>query len=140
MTNVKEVKLDPVLLEEVEAHAAAQGAEVEEVLNGLIRVGLDTELAGSTFDRLESLERRLADQQALLNIIGPGVLGTQRIIAHWATKSRDVQTSEETLMAELVSVGYEEFALQASRVGVLVPIGPVVGLDVQPESGEGKEA
>jgi hypothetical protein len=41
--------------------------------------------------------------------MGPSTLGTQRLLAHWAARDGGVKVSEDELLAEVRSVGADEW-------------------------------
>ena len=47
---------------------------------------------------------------AVIDALGPGVLGLVRLLAHWAAKSGGLKVSEDELLAEVWSVGASEWA------------------------------
>ena len=44
-----------------------------------------------------------------LDILGPPTLGTQRLLAHWAAREGSVKVSEDELLAEVRTVGADEW-------------------------------
>jgi hypothetical protein len=61
--------------------------------------------------RSESIRECLAVESVrlLLELLGPPTFGTQRLLAHWATRDRAVKVSEEELMAEVRVVSADEW-------------------------------
>jgi hypothetical protein len=47
--------------------------------------------------------------RVVLELLGPSTLGTQRLLAHWATRDGAVKVSEDELLAEVRSVGADEW-------------------------------
>ena len=47
--------------------------------------------------------------RVLIELLGPPTLGTQRLLAHWASRDGAVKVSEEELMAELRIVSADEW-------------------------------
>jgi hypothetical protein len=45
----------------------------------------------------------------LLELLGPPTFGTQRLLAHWASRDRAVKVSEDELMAEVRIVSADEW-------------------------------
>ena len=110
----EEMVLPDELAPEIEGIATLLGRSRVEMIRDLLLMGVDSMTAGSTQDRLEALETMLADATARLDLIGAAVVGTQRLLAMWATKS-DLKIPEEDLQAELESVGAMDWELLLAR-------------------------
>ncbi len=98
-------RVPPDLVREIEAHAkrsgtirhreGVPGGRVEEILGAIESVRLLLEL-----------------------VVGPPTLGTQRLLAHWASRDGAVKVSEDELMAEVRVVSadeWEQAVAQAER-------------------------
>jgi hypothetical protein len=59
--------------------------------------------------------RRDRKRPSLLELLGPPTFGTQRLLAHWATRDRAVKVSEEELMAEVRGPSRQRGRMGASR-------------------------
>ena len=46
----------------------------------------------------------------LVDLLGPPTLGTQRLLAHWASRGGGVKVNEDGLLAEVRAVGADEWA------------------------------
>src|SRR5581483_3606561 len=86
--HVMKVELPDSLVAELEEMASGQGTSLEELSADLLRVGVDVSLGGSTLERLEAVERSLLAMNVRLGLIGPLVIGTQRLLTMWSTKSK----------------------------------------------------
>jgi hypothetical protein len=51
-----------------------------------------------------------------VELLGPSTLGTQRLLAHWAARDGDVRVSEDELLAEVRSVGADEWEQAIAEV------------------------
>jgi hypothetical protein len=49
------------------------------------------------------------DEASTDELLGPSTLGTQRLLAHWAARDGGVKVSEDELLAEVRSVGADEW-------------------------------
>jgi hypothetical protein len=128
------MEIEDSLMREVEDISRVQGTSTEQMLQDLIRMGFDALLAGSTLARLETLERMLGSAIGRLDVMGPGVVGTQRLLTMWASRS-DLSLGEEELQQELDSVGAVEWDLQLARRRLL-STDPLSSEHDQPEAQE----
>jgi hypothetical protein len=96
---------------EIEAHAKRSGTTRSEAIRECLAVGLETiqHRDGVPAGRVEELLGAIESVRLLLELLGPPTLGTQRILAHWATRDRAVKVSEEELMAEVRVVSADEW-------------------------------
>ena len=62
-------------------------------------------------DRLRgpSGQRPNAQRSDAIALLGPPTLGTQRLLAHWAARDGGVKVSEDELLAEVRTVGADEW-------------------------------
>jgi hypothetical protein len=56
-----------------------------------------------------------------VELLGPPTLGTQRLLAHWATRDGGVKVSEDELLAELRAVGADEWEQAISEAERALP-------------------
>jgi hypothetical protein len=66
--------------------------------------------------RVEEVLGAIESVRLLLELLGPPTFGTQRILAHWATRDRALKVSEEELMAEVRVVSADEWEQAVSDV------------------------
>jgi len=59
--------------------------------------------------RVEELVGALDAIRMTLDILGPPTLGTQRLLAHWASREGSVRVSEDELLAEVRVAGADEW-------------------------------
>jgi hypothetical protein len=59
--------------------------------------------------RVGELLGAIESVRLLLELLGPSTLGTQRLLAHWATRDSAVKISEDELLAEIRSIGADEW-------------------------------
>jgi hypothetical protein len=104
-------RVPPALVREIEAHAKRSGTTRSEAIRECLAVGIETiqHRDGVPAGRIEELLGAIESVRLLLELIGPPTFGTQRILAHWATRDRAVKVSEEELMAEVRVVSADEW-------------------------------
>ena len=104
-------RITPALLREIEAHAKRSGTTRSEVIRECLAVGIDTvrHHDGVPGGRVEELLGAIESVRLLLELLGPPTFGTQRLLAHWASRDGTVNVSEEELMAELRNVSADEW-------------------------------
>ncbi len=117
------VRLDDGLQERVAAYADREGLTLGEATSALIYLGLEfaeRQRTGLKED-IEDLQRELRDLRQMVDVIGPAALGTQRILAHWASQTGGLRVSEDELLAEGQLVADEEWQGQLAERGLLSP-------------------
>src|SRR5262249_27518363 len=99
------------LVREIEAHAKRTGTTRSEAIRECLSVGIDTirHRDGVPGGRVEELLGAIESVRLLLELLGPPTLGTQRLLAHWASRDGAVKVSEEELIAELRNVSADEW-------------------------------
>jgi len=102
-------RIPPALVREIEAHATRSGTTRSEAIRECLAVGIETVQEGVPAGRVEELLGAIESVRLLLELLGPPTFGTQRILAHWATRDRAVKVSEEELMAEVRVVSADEW-------------------------------
>ena len=104
-------RVPPALVREIEAHAKRSGTTRSEAIRECLAVGIETiqHQDGVPAGRVEELLGAIESVRLLLELLGPPTFGTQRILAHWATRDRAVKVSEEELMAEVRVVSADEW-------------------------------
>jgi hypothetical protein len=76
-----------------------------------LTVGIETirNRDGVPGGRVEEVLGAIESVRLLLELLGPPTFGTQRLLAHWATRDRTMKVSEEELMAEVRVVSADEW-------------------------------
>ena len=104
-------RVPPALVREIEAHAKSMGATRSEAIRECLGVGIETIRGrdGISRGRVDELLGAIESVRVALELLGPSTLGTQRLLAHWATRDGAVKVSEDELLAEVRSVGADEW-------------------------------
>ncbi len=104
-------RIPPDLVREIEAHAKHNGTTRSEAIRECLSVGIETicHRDGVPGGRVEELLGTIESVRLLLELLGPPAFGTQRLLAHWASRDGTVKVSEEELMAELRNVSADEW-------------------------------
>lgn len=102
-------RLPPALVREIEAHA--KGAARSDAIRELLGLGLETIRGrdGVPGGRVEEVLGAIESVRLAVELLGPSTLGTQRLLAHWAARDAGVKVSEDELLAEVRSVGADEW-------------------------------
>src|SRR5439155_1065008 len=104
-------RVPPGLVREIEAHAKRSGSTRSEAIRECLAVGIETSRhrEGVPGGRVDELLGAIESVRLLLEMLGPPTFGTQRLLAHWASRDGAVKVSEEELMAELRNVSADEW-------------------------------
>lgn len=104
-------RVPPDLVREIEAHAKRSGTTRSEAIRECLAIGIETirHREGVPGGRVEELLGAIESVRLLLEILGPPTFGTQRLLAHWASRDRAVKVSEDELMAEVRVVSADEW-------------------------------
>jgi len=104
-------RVPPELVREIEAHAKRSGTTRSEAIRECLAVGIETirDRDGVPGGRVEELLGAIESVRLLLEILGPPTLGTQRLLAHWASRDRAVKVEEDELLAEVRVVSADEW-------------------------------
>jgi len=104
-------RIPPDLVREIDAHAKGNGTTRSEAIRECLAVEIETirNRDGVPGGRVEELLGAIESVRLLLELLGPPTFGTQRLLAHWATRDRAVKVSEEELMAEVRVVSADEW-------------------------------
>jgi hypothetical protein len=113
-------RIPPDLVREIEAHAKRSGTTRSEAIRECLGVGIETirHREGVPGGRVEEILGAIESVRLLLELLGPPTFGTQRLLAHWASRDRAVRVSEDELMAEVRIVSadeWEEAVVDAER-------------------------
>jgi hypothetical protein len=90
---------------------SAPGTTRSDAIRECLAIGIETirERDGVPRGRVEELLGAIEGVRILLELLGPPTLGTQRLLAYWAARDRAVNVSEDELMAEVRTVGADEW-------------------------------
>jgi hypothetical protein len=104
-------RIPPDLVREIEAQAKRSGTTRSEALRECLAVGIETirHREGVPGGRVEEILGAIESVRVLLELLGPPTFGTQRLLAHWASRDRAVRVSEDELMAEVRIVSADEW-------------------------------
>jgi Arc/MetJ-type ribon-helix-helix transcriptional regulator len=104
-------RLPPALVREIEAHAKGAGATRSDAIRELLGLGLETIRGrdGVPGGRVEEVLGAIESVRLAVELLGPSTLGTQRLLAHWAARDGGVKVNEDELLAEVRSVGADEW-------------------------------
>jgi hypothetical protein len=104
-------RVPPGLVREIEAHAKSSGTTRSEAIRECLAVGIETirNRDGVPGGRVEEVLGAIESVRLLLELLGPPTFGTQRLLAHWASRDGAVKVSEEELMAEVRVVSADEW-------------------------------
>src|SRR6266571_8455066 len=110
-------RVPPDLVREIEAHAKRNGTTRSEAIRECLAVGIETirHRDGVPGGRVEELLGAIESVRLLLELLGPPTFGTQRLLAHWASRDRAVKVSEDELMAEVRVVSADEIGRASCR-------------------------
>jgi hypothetical protein len=105
------VKVDIALRREIDAYAEAQGVSRSRAASRLLAIARDAirEREGVPGSRADELLEALDGLRASVDILGPPTFGILRLLAHWATHGGGVKVNEDELLAELRTVGADEW-------------------------------
>src|SRR5260370_42608892 len=96
------IRLDASLQGRIGAYAARESMTPGEALSALLYLGLEFAERQRTGLRedIEDLQREVRDLRQMIDVLGAGALGTQRILCHWAAQTGGLRVSEDALLPE----------------------------------------
>jgi hypothetical protein len=105
------VKVDAALRREIDAYAEAHGVSRSRAAGHYLAIARETihEREGVPAGRADELMEAVDGLRAAVDILGPPTFGMLRLLAHWASQGGTVKVSEDELLAELRSVGADEW-------------------------------
>jgi hypothetical protein len=105
------LKVDAELRREIDAYAAAHGVSRSRAAGHFLSIARDAirEREGVPGSRADELLEAVDGLRAAVDILGPPTFGMLRLLAHWASQGGGVKVSEDELLAELRSVGADEW-------------------------------
>lgn len=104
-------RIPPALVREIESHAKRAGTTRSDAIRECLAVGMETVRGreGVPGGRVEELLGAIESVRVAVELLGPPTLGTQRLLAHWAARDGGVKVSEDELLAEVRTVGADEW-------------------------------
>lgn len=104
-------RVPPALVREIEGHAKRTGTTRSEAIRECLAVGMETlrSREGVPGGRVEELLGAIESVRVLVELLGPPALGTQRLLAHWASRDGAVKVNEDELLAEVRLVSADEW-------------------------------
>ena len=105
------LKVDAALRCEIDAYAEAQGLTRFRAANHYLAIARETirEREGVPSGRADELMEAVDGLRAVMDILGPPTFGMLRLLAHWSTEAGGVKVNEDELLAELRTVGVDEW-------------------------------
>jgi hypothetical protein len=128
------LKVDVALRREIDAYAEAHGITRSRAAAHYLSIARETlrEREGVPGSRADELLEALDGLRAAVDILGPPTCGLLRLLAHWATHGGGLKVNEDELLAELRTVGadeWEQAVAEAERD--LHPTPPVNGKEAR---------
>ena len=105
------VKIDAALRREIDAYAEAHGVSRSRAAGHYLAIARETirEREGVPSGRADELLEAVDGLRAAVDILGPPTFGMLRLLAHWASHGGGVKVNEDELLAELRTVGADEW-------------------------------
>jgi hypothetical protein len=105
------LKVDAALRNEIDAYAEAHGITRSRAANHYLAIARETirEREGVPSGKADELMEAVDGLRAAIDILGPPTFGMLRLLAHWSTRGGGVKVSEDELLAELRTVGADEW-------------------------------
>lgn len=105
------VKVDAALRREIDAYAEAHGVSRSRAASHYLAIARETirEREGVPGGRADELMEAVDGLRAAMDILGPPTFGMLSLLAHWATQAGGVKVNEDELLAELRTVGADEW-------------------------------
>lgn len=116
--------LDEMTTARLASLAETEGIRVGEALAMALHVGLEfcESHTVERRDRLEEMASEIRDIKACLHLAGRAALGSNLLLAHWASRSGGVRVNEEELSRELEAVGRSRWTAQLAALGIPCPV------------------
>jgi len=105
------LKVDAALRNEIDAYAEVHGLTRSRAANHYLAIARETirEREGVPGGRADELMDAVDGLRAAIDILGPPTFGMLRLLAHWSTQGGGVKVNEDELLAELRTVGGDEW-------------------------------
>jgi hypothetical protein len=112
------LKVDSTLRSEIDAYAEAHGITRSRAANHYLAIASETirERERVPSGRADELMEAVDGLRAAIDILGPPTFGMLRLLAHWSTRGGGVKVSEDELLAELRTVGSDEWEQAIAEV------------------------
>ncbi len=109
--SVLSVKVDAALRAEIDAYAREHGITRSRAAQHYLSIAQEArrEREGVPASRADELLQELSGLRAGLDIVGPAALGMVRLLAHWGVQTGALKVSEDELLAEIRTVGADEW-------------------------------
>jgi len=109
--SVLSVKVDAALRSEIDAYAHEHGITRSRAAQHYLSIAQEArrEREGIPASRADELLQELSGVRAGLDIVGPAALGMLRLLAHWGVQTGALKVSEDELLAEIRTVGADEW-------------------------------
>jgi hypothetical protein len=104
-------KVGAGLRREIDAYAEAHGVSRSRAVGHYLSIAQEAlrEREGVPGGRADELLEALDGLRAAVDILGPPTFGILRLLAYWSTRGGGVKVSEDELLAELRTVGADEW-------------------------------
>src|SRR5439155_14871617 len=105
------LKVDSSLRSEIDAYAEAHGITRSRAAHHYLAIARETirEREGVPSGKADELMEAVDGLRAVMDILGPPTFGMLRLLAHWSTQAGGVKVNEDELLAELRTVGADEW-------------------------------
>ncbi len=109
--SVLSVKVDAALRAEIDAYAHEHGITRSRAAQHYLSIAQEArrDRGGVPATRADELLQELSGVRAGLDIVGPAALGMVRLLAHWGVQTGALRVSEDELLAEIRTVGADEW-------------------------------
>ncbi len=109
--SVLSVKVDAALRAEIDAYAHEHGITRSRAAQHYLSIAREArrDRGGVPATRADELLQELSGVRAGLDIVGPAALGMVRLLAHWGVQTGALRVSEDELLAEIRTVGADEW-------------------------------
>jgi hypothetical protein len=111
-------KVGAGLRREIDAYAEAHGVSRSRAVGHYLSIAQETlrEREGVPGGRADELLEAIDGLRAAVDILGPPTFGMLRLLAFWSTHGGGVKVSEDELLAELRTVGADEWEQAVAEV------------------------
>lgn len=122
------VKVGTALRREIDSYAEAHGITRSRAAQHYLAIARETlrEREGVPRGRADELLEALGGVRAAVDILGPPTLGMLRLLAHWAVQGGGLKVNEDELLAEVRTVGADEWEQAVAEAEREVTDGPLM--------------
>ena len=105
------VKVGATLRREIDAYAEAHGITRSRAAQHYLAIARETlrEREGVPGGRADEILEALDGVRTAIDILGPPTFGMLRLLVHWATQGGGVKVTEDELLAEVRTIGADEW-------------------------------